>query len=41
MKEGRRRRVARLAAGVDALDDADRATLARAADLLERMVARR
>jgi DNA-binding MarR family transcriptional regulator len=41
MKEGRRRRVARLAAAVDELEAADRATLARAADLLEALVTAR
>ena len=40
MKEGRRRRVARLASAVDTLSAADRATLAKAADLLEGLVAK-
>jgi DNA-binding MarR family transcriptional regulator len=39
MKEGRRRRVARLASAMEGLGQADRATLARAADVLEAVVA--
>ena len=38
LMEGRRRRVARLAAAVQALGAAEQATLTRAADLLEEMV---
>ncbi|HEV8599609.1 MAG TPA: MarR family transcriptional regulator [Gemmatimonadales bacterium] len=37
MEEGRRRRVARLAAGLKALPPADRKLLARAAELIERL----
>ncbi len=41
LKEGRRRRVARLATAVHALGADERATLERAADLLEEMVSAR
>ncbi len=41
LMEGRRRRVARLAAAVQTLDAAERATLAKAADLLDGMVSSR
>ena len=40
LHEGRRRRVAALAADLDSLSAAERATLAAAADLLEQMLAR-
>lgn len=41
LREGRRRRVARLAAAVDGLSRADRDVLSRAASLLERIVSGR